>query len=137
MSVFSYTFRYRQSHADKLINIIYVTEDDMNQKKGSVLKRNINTHQIIPNTSKKSGNYRKFILQVLHAAHFEVCLGKYSFQLSKTDTEGKKRRKNDSKITTVVLCLVSYSNIFYQHKNVTVTIKTFWLGLISHTCKLL
>lgn len=52
MSVFSYTLRYRQSHADKLINIIYVTVHDMNQKKGSVLKRNINTHQIIPNTSK-------------------------------------------------------------------------------------
>lgn len=91
MSVFSYTLRCRQCQADRLISIIYLTVHDTNsKKKGSVLKRNINTYQIVPKTLKQSGNYRKFILQVLHAAHFEVYLGKDSFQLSKTDTGRKK-----------------------------------------------
>lgn len=62
---------------------------------GSIPKRNNTVYQIIRNRYKLSGNYRKFILQELHAAHFEVYLGKDSFQLSKTDTrkkQGKKKR---------------------------------------------
>lgn len=76
---------------------------------GSVLKRNNNTYQIIANRYNLSGNYRKFILQELHAAHFEVYLGKDSFQLSKTDTVGKKKKKKkDCKNPTVLLYLVSH-----------------------------
>lgn len=74
-------------------------------------KRNNNTYQIIAKRYNLSGNYRKFILQELHAAHFEVYLGKDSFQLSKTDTVGKKKKKKkkkDSKNPTVLLYLVSH-----------------------------
>lgn len=73
------------------------------------LNRNINIYQITQNRFNLTGYYRKFILQELHAAHFEVYLGKDSFQLSKTDAEKKKTEQNNK---TLMLYVASYQHIF-------------------------
>lgn len=92
------------------------------------MNRNINIYQTIQNRLNVTGYYHKFILQELHAAHFEVYLGKNSFQLSKTDTEKEKiQQKKQNKTIKHLCCIWPATNIFLnQHKNV--TNETFLVG---------